>query len=142
MSVSFCLQDAWTCWPPTATSPSPHPSHSWPAPPSSSASPMRSSVWSCMTSALTAAPGTSSRLAPLPGDPHPRTRPFTSSSCGSFRKFTALHFKPSFHLFLVFFLIKMMPNRVKAAFRGEHRSHFPEQSVGRAAFSCDAKPAS
>lgn len=58
-SCVWCLQDAWTCWPLKAPSPSWRPGLSWRVLRSSSPSPVRSSVWSCLTSASTAAPETS-----------------------------------------------------------------------------------
>ncbi|XP_029365591.1 homeobox protein orthopedia-like isoform X4 [Echeneis naucrates] len=55
------LSDAWTCWQPMATSPLLRLGHSWPVLPSSSLSPVRSSIWNCLTSTSTAALEISSR---------------------------------------------------------------------------------
>lgn len=137
------LQDAWTCWPLKATSPSRRLSHSWPVPPSSSPNPVRSSVWSCLTSASTAALETLSRSAP---HTHTKKHPHKSPTPPRVedRKSRAL-------LNPVSSLITTVPETgLRQHLRAKHPttrsslhwSHYPEQVVGREGFSSEAKAAS
>lgn len=142
MYISSLCQDAWTCWPLMATSPLWHLSHSWPVLLSSSLSPMRSSVWSCLMSLSTAVLETSSRFASIA-----KYKTCTNPLRQAEWKFKAFSLKPKILFHQTFDLKKKCQIGLRQYLRAYHTesmcwSHYLKQVWEEEGFGSEDKPAS